>query len=280
MSVAVVSLLSRTAGVGKSTLIAALAEVLGALHGRRVLVVDLDPQATASRILLGQEAWSVEEQAGRTTADVLHAATTQPGPSHHNVLEALRVRSMLDVVPGSPRLQGVEDAASETVHLWGPYAGSPYLLLSAALAHAATSYDVVLIDCGPALGLSTLNALAASSGYLGVTAPALASLRGLQQMQARIARHASGLGNPITAYGTIVNRIHARASWHAAVLSALRTTPEWQPVWSTVIAEGARLRDLDTMGGGSPLRGPSTGGGAPEIRAIEALAAEFLQRIG
>lgn len=277
---AVVALLSRTAGVGKSTLTAALAETLSALHGRRVLVVDLDPQATVSRILLGQEAWSVEERAGRTTADVLEAATSHPGTSPGDVLVPLRVRPTLDVMPGSPLLQSVEDVASERMQLWAPYAGSPYLLLSAALTHAVTSYDVVLIDCGHAMGLITLNALAASSGYLMVTTPALASLRGLQYMQARIDRHAVGLGKPITNYGTVVSRVQVPSSAHAALLSMMRTTPGWQPVWSTVVAEGARLSDLDVAGGGSLLRALARGGRAPEFRAIEALSAEFLQRIG
>jgi chromosome partitioning protein len=277
---AVISLLSRTAGVGKSTLTAALADFLSTLHGLRVLVVDLDPQATASRLLLGQEAWSAEEQAGRTLADMLHAATTRAVPTAGFTLRAAPARPLLSVVLGSPRLQGVEDAASETIPTWSPYAGSPYQLLAPALTSAATTWDAVLVDCGPALGLFTLNALASSTGYLVVTTPPLASLRGLQQMQERIARHAAGLGKSIAAHGTIVNRVRAQAGWHAAILSALRTTAEWRPTWQALIPEGVRLGDLDGADGGSIPRALAQGGAGPEYRALEALAVEFLQRIG
>ena len=134
-------------GVGKTTttinLGAALAE-----YGRRVLLVDFDPQGAASVGVginaheLDYSVYNLIMERGVTLRDVV-----QPSPFEG-----------LDVVPANIDLSAAE------VQLVGEVARES--VLSRALRPALDDYDVVLVDCQPSLGLLTVNALTAAHGVL------------------------------------------------------------------------------------------------------------------
>jgi chromosome partitioning protein len=134
-------------GVGKTTttinLGAALAE-----YGRRVLLVDFDPQGAAS-VGLGVN----PNELDRT----IYNAMMERGTSLRDVLRSTDIDG-LDLVPANIDLSAAE------VQLVGEVARES--VLSRALRDVVDDYDVILVDCQPSLGLLTVNALTAAHGVM------------------------------------------------------------------------------------------------------------------
>jgi chromosome partitioning protein len=143
----IIALCNQKGGVGKTTttinLGAALAE-----YGRKVLVVDFDPQGAAS-VGLGVNPHELD----RTVYNLLmDRGVTLADTVHHDV------QPNLDVLPANIDLSAAE------VQLVGEVARES--VLARALRPAEQDYDVILIDCQPSLGLLTVNALTAAHGVL------------------------------------------------------------------------------------------------------------------
>jgi len=284
-----VCMINRKGGVGKTTLTLALADFLSAIHGFRVLVIDVDPQANASIMLLGEDDWKLLEDAQLTVADLFERAIQPWEPSKAfdpgRLIRAVpRVKGgsgQVDALASSPRLQGIEEIATETLARWSPYVGSPYMILHQTLfAHTMKTYDYVLIDCPPSIGMITLNALTMSSGYLIPTIPDYVSTVGLTQVTQRVKQHEAGLRRKIPLYGTVVNRFKRSARLHPVILEELRGRPEAQPLWDTIIPDTVRAEEaLNQTAGLMTLKARYGGGSHALYTSLEALATEFVQRI-
>ena len=285
----VVSMINRKTGVGKTTLTIALADFLSAIHGRDVLVIDLDPQATASLSLLGENDWKHLEDAKLTVADFLEHAIRRASPPEmfnagllvRQTRDASGGRGNVNVIASSPRLHIIEEQAMATLASWSPYAGSPYSLFQQPLLmHIFSEYDYVLIDCPPSIGMLTFNALTISSGYLIPTTPDYISTVGLTQLTQRVKQHADGLRRKISLYGTVVNRFKRPMRLHSSAIGELRSHPEAQPLWGTIIPETVFAENvLNQTAGLMTLKARYGGGANAAYQAFEALAAEFLQRV-
>jgi chromosome partitioning protein len=285
----VVSMINRKGGVGKTTLMIALADFLSAIHGLNVLIIDMDPRASASIALLGEDDWKILDAAESTVADLFEHAVRLPGPreifaSKELVNPVARVKGasgQVHIMASSPRLQNIEDGAMEIFARWSPYAVSPYMLLQRPLLQRVLSgHDCVLIDCPPSMGIITLNALTLSSGYLISTTPDYVSTAGLDQVTERVKQHATGMRRRIPLYGTVVSLFRQSSLRHAVILEELHARPEAQPIWDTVIPETTRAREI--LGQSEELMSLSAryGGGAGSTYAsFNALADEFLQRV-
>jgi chromosome partitioning protein len=134
-----IATLSLKGGTGKTTLVRTLADVFRRVD-LRVLCVDLDPQGNLS------DYFDVPPDAAPTIADVLRGEA-EMGQATHD-----------DLVPATPILAEVERALSGRM--------GRELVLRKALKSARRSYDVILIDCPPALGLLTVNGLVAADHAL------------------------------------------------------------------------------------------------------------------
>jgi chromosome partitioning protein len=127
-----IAALSLKGGTGKTTMVRTLADVFRRVD-LRVLCVDLDPQGNLS------DYFDVPPDAAPTIADVLRGEADLAHATHG------------DLVPATPILAEVERALSGKM--------GRELVLRKALKPAQHSYDVILIDCPPALGLLTVNGL-------------------------------------------------------------------------------------------------------------------------
>jgi chromosome partitioning protein len=143
----VIAMCNQKGGVGKTTSTINLAASL-AEYGRRVLIVDFDPQGAAS-VGLGVSPHELD----RTVYNLL----MEPHASIHEVIHATAVPG-LDLLPANIDLSAAE------VQLVGEVARES--VLARVLRPVADEYDVVLIDCQPSLGLLTVNALTAAHGVL------------------------------------------------------------------------------------------------------------------
>ena len=199
----IIALCNQKGGVGKTTttinLGAALAE-----YGRRVLIVDFDPQGAASVGLgvnpheLDQTVYTLLMERGAHLPDIVRR-TAVPG---------------LDVVPANIDLSAAE------VQLVGEVARES--VLARALRPAEAEYDVVLIDCQPSLGLLTVNALTAAHGVLIPLECEFFALRGVALLIESVEKVRDRL-NPRLQIDGIVGTMHDPRTLHSReVLSRVR----------------------------------------------------------
>src|SRR6478609_7312460 len=143
----VIAMCNQKGGVGKTTTTINLAAAL-AEYGRRVLIVDFDPQGAAS-VGLGANPHELD----RTVYDLLV-------DRHARVEDLIRPTE----IPGLDLLPANIDLSAAEVQLVSEVARES--ILSRVLRPVLDDYDVVLVDCQPSLGLLTVNALTAAHGVL------------------------------------------------------------------------------------------------------------------
>lgn len=159
----IISVANQKGGVGKTTLATSLAAAL-VDDGRKALLVDLDPQANATRIL------GVDTAELPTMADLM--LTDESGHQLREVVVATEWG--VDLAPSEATLARRDLQRGD----WGDEA-----ILRDTLTEGLDGYDAILIDCPPHLGLLTVNALTASHQLLLVTDPAIDALAGLSRLQ-------------------------------------------------------------------------------------------------
>jgi chromosome partitioning protein len=240
-------------GVGKTTTVINLAAYL-ALSGTRTLVIDLDPQGNATSGL-GVDRRSVggssyEALVERRPLGELIVPTSVEG---------------LDLIPSTPSLSGAE------VELVGVPARERRL--AASLAELDGSYDRVLIDCPPSLGLLTINALTAADGVLIPIQTEYYALEGLSQLVNTIRRVREGLNPRLEIEGVLLTMYDARTNLSAQVASEVRRHMNGS-VYRTVVPRSVRLSEAPSHGLPIALYDPASRG----ADAYRELAGEVVAR--
>ncbi|MBN1885104.1 MAG: ParA family protein [Candidatus Krumholzibacteriota bacterium] len=206
--------LNQKGGVGKTTSVANTGAGL-AIMGKRVLIVDLDPQGHLTSFL-GIDRGDVET----STGDILrgeahpHEAIVTRELGARLCLDGEESRISLSVIPATIDLADVET----------DLAGAPdgALLLRHAMATVADDYDYILFDCPPSLGLVTINALAAARKvFIPVQAEQLALLS-LENLLRRIESVSNELGLDLVVGGLIATRYDGRKVLNRTVVQTLR----------------------------------------------------------
>jgi chromosome partitioning protein len=249
----VIALCNQKGGVGKTTttinLGAAIAE-----YGRRVLLVDFDPQGALSVGLgvnpheLDRTVYNLLMDRGVTAEDVL-LKTNVPG---------------LDLLPSNIDLSAAE------VQLVGEVAREQTLVR--VLAPVLADYDYVLIDCQPSLGLLTVNALTAANGVIIPLECEFFALRGVALLMDTIYKVQERLNPRLELEGILATMYDARTLHGREVLARVVEAFD-EKVFHTVIARTVRFPE--TTVAGEPITtyaGRSTGAAAYRQLAQEVLA--------
>ncbi len=196
----VVAILSQKGGVGKTTVCLGMAEA-ARRSGWNVLVIDLDPQANASDVLL-------EHPPPLTINDVL--ADGRPNIANEAVVPSTW-GPVLDVLGSEQALENRNRDAS----------AASATRLRTALGDLRSSYDLILIDCPPSIGELTVNALTAADRAVTVTEPGYFALRGAEQALQAIAVVRDATNLSLRTGGIIVNRYRANVREHGLRVTEL-----------------------------------------------------------
>lgn len=255
MSTRIIAVANQKGGVGKTTTVASLGAALTAL-GRRVLLVDIDPQANltsavgSSKDLPGSyELLLGEATATSVIVGVLDAAGKQ-------VPDGAR----LDLIPSSPDLAGVE------TELVGQ--ANRVERLRNGLLGSIETYDYVLIDCPPALGLLTLNALVAAASVLAPIQCEYLALEGLTQLLDTLRRVRDRLNPELRGLFLLMTMFDSRTGLGQHVVEEVRTHfPDL--FLQTMIPRTIRLGEAPSYGQ-SIMRYDPSGRGAEAYRSLAA----------
>jgi chromosome partitioning protein len=249
----ILAVVNQKGGVGKTTTTVNLAAAL-AQAGRRVLLVDVDPQGNAT---MGS---GVDK---RTLARTVYHALLGLGE-----LSGIRVRAErggYDLVPANRELAGAE---VELVEL-----PSRETRLKAALERVAADYDYILIDCPPSLSLLTVNALAAAHRVLIPMQCEYYALEGLSDLVGTIKRVRANLNPALDIAGLLRTMYDPRNTLSQQVSRELEAH-FGDKVFRTLVPRNVRLAEAPSYGVPAVLWDPSSKG----AQAYVALAGEVLER--
>jgi chromosome partitioning protein len=223
----VIAIVNQKGGVGKSTTAVNLGASL-ALLGRRVLVVDIDPQGNTTTGV-GVDKRAVQ----RDVYNVLLERTA--------IAEVVRPTEVenLTIAPATLNLAGAEVELVSALQRESR--------LKSALSPILHDYDEILIDCPPSLGLLTINALTAAHEMIIPVQAEYYALEGLSQLVAIVRRIKEGLNPELTIRGVLITMFDGRTKLATEVLEEVhRYFPD--RVFQTQIPRNIRLSEAPSYG--------------------------------
>lgn len=252
----VYAIANQKGGVGKTTSVINLAAYL-AQSGRKVLVVDMDPQSNATSGL-GIDKNNVR----RSTYDLLLGAE-----SYLQVVLRLDEAGLM-LLPANPALSGAEvELVNEIAREYR---------LKTALESAYEEFDYIIMDCPPSLSMLTVNALAAArDGVLIPVQCEYLALEGLSQLVKTIEMVKRYLNPDLQIRGLMLTMYDSRTNLSRQVVEEVRKFFPGR-VFRTIIPRNIRLSEAPSYGQPINLYAPNSAG----AMAYQVLASELLKGDG
>ena len=251
----VIAFSNQKGGVGKTTTCVNLAAYT-ARAGKKVLVVDMDPQGNASSAL-----GFFERKDKKSVYEVLVGDIEAAGAVKKTDTEGL------DIITSSGDLAGAELELAQVMI-------GRERVLDEKIEAVKEGYDFVFIDCPPSLGLLTVNSLAAADGVVVPIQCEYFALEGLSQMMNTIKLVKKFLRPAIEVEGVVITLYDGRAKLSKGVVGEIEKV-FGDKVYLTKIPRNVRLAEAPSYGKPVSDYDPKCAG----AQAYEKLAEEFLRRI-
>lgn len=239
-------------GTGKTTTTLSLGVELARL-GRRVLLIDIDPQSNLTQAV-GHDPTQLDHSVYELLLN----------PTYGPAFATLPTRYGVDLVPATLALAGAE------LTLAGRFGRE--LLLRTALADTRHQYDYILIDSPPSLGVFTVNALTAADAVLVPLQAHIFALKAMPQLEETITI-VHQLNPTLSIGGIVVTMVDRRTSVNSVVEETIRQQ-YGQLVFATTIPFNVKL--VEAPAAGQPIS--SYAGDSSGARAYQALAQEVIAR--
>ncbi|MBL7068621.1 MAG: ParA family protein [Candidatus Omnitrophica bacterium] len=218
----IISICNQKGGVGKTTTAINLASYV-ALFGKKILLIDADPQGNATS--------GIGIDKSKVTASLYQVLLEQK--SAQEIIIPTQVEN-LSIIPSNLDLTGAE------VELVGAIGRE--FRLKKAIAEIRNSYDFVFIDCPPSLSLLTINALTASDSALIPIQCEYYALEGLSQLMKTINLVKGHLNNALVVEGILLTMADYRTKLTQEVINEARSYFK-DKVYNTVIPRSIRLSE-------------------------------------
>ena len=224
----VIAFTNQKGGVGKTTTCVNMSTYM-ALMGKKVLLIDIDPQGNATSGLGQDKAGNV-----KSIYDVISGNV--------DVVDAVKKTEIqgLDIIPANIDLAGVE---VELV-----YMKERESVIKKIINKVKNSYDYITIDCPPSLGLLTVNALTASDGVIIPIQCEFFALEGLSQLMNTIRLvKKTGLNQALTVEGVVLTMRDSRSNLGRQVAEEIGKF-FGSSVFNTTIPRNVRLAEAPSYG--------------------------------
>ncbi|MEI7478651.1 MAG: ParA family protein [bacterium] len=243
----IIAIVNQKGGSGKTTTSINLAATLAA-SGRRVLLVDLDPQFSATQ-------WMDISNVGRGVFDLLADPEMTPTQS---LIRSTSCENV-SIIPSSPWLVGAEKALAGQP-------GAEQCLREKLDELTDKEFDYVLIDCPPTLGVLTVNALNAARELLVPVECHVMGLHGLAQLMKTVDLVKKRLNPHLRICGIVACRVDRRTRHGKEVVEILRERFATE-TFKTEIRENVRLAECPSQGVPITVYAP-TSPGAEDFRSL------------
>lgn len=247
----IVTVANQKGGVGKTTTAVNLAASV-ALEGLSVLLIDLDPQGNATSGL-GIDPWSLKET-------IYNCLIKSVRPEHVCMKTSV---PGLSVLPANADLSGAE---IELVNIAGRESH-----LRDVIGEAAEKYEVIFVDCPPALGILTINALTAAHSVLIPVQCEYYAMEGLMRLLGSVDRVRQSFNPALELEGIVLTMFDSRNILARQVSEQVRSHFS-SKVYRTVIPRNIALAEAPSYGRPCLLYNAASAGS----QAYVALAKEFL----
>jgi chromosome partitioning protein len=249
-----IPIINNKGGVGKTTTTVNLAAGLGQT-GRRVLVVDLDSQGSAS-FALGIK----RENLNPSTAAVLF------GEKEASEVVRSTATENVDVLPGSLRLADTDTTLAG--------AEGREKRLARGLSDLVGTYDTILIDCAPSTSLLTINALVAADAFIIPVAPSYLSLEGVVSLGQVVKNVRLNLGEAAPVLGVLLTMVQRDDEQTRAIMEEVRNHYGGK-VFDVEIRDDPAIEKAPTLGQSVFEYAPESQG----ARQYQALVDEVVDRL-
>ena len=250
----IISITNQKGGVGKTTTAINLATALAAI-GKKILIIDFDPQGNAST--------GVGVLHTNRSADIYSLLFGQCAAGA--CIQTTKIEN-LDVIPASINLSAAEVELAQTE-------GKNFQLKKILDSHEFAKYDYIFVDCPPALGFLTVNALSASDSVLVPLQCEFFALEGVSNLVNTIKLVQENLNANLAMEGVVLTMSDRRNSLSALVEKDVREC-FGEAVFKTVIPRNVRISEAPSHGKPVILYDINCVGSQSYI----SLAAEFITR--
>jgi chromosome partitioning protein len=247
----IIAVVNQKGGVGKSTTAINLSAYL-ALYGKKILLVDIDPQGNSTSGL-GIDKNTLEKCIYNVLID---------GIPMKEVLQKTEIEN-LQVIPATIQLAGAE---IEMV----PKDRREYIF-KGAIGEIASEYDYVLIDCPPSLGLLTINALVGADSLIIPIQCEYYALEGVSQLLSTVQLVQKKLNPELEIEGVLLTMFDARTNLSIQVVEEVKKYFR-NKIYRAIIPRNVRLSEAPSYGKPIPIYDPKSKG----AEVYEELAKELM----